>query len=288
VLGTPASGAVTLEITTADGKMVRQYSSTDPVTKPDPATSNLPLYWFRPPMTLKTEAGMHRFTWDMHYQPLPTGGGRGGGGGLNLPIAAVAFNTVPVPSAPWVAPGTYTAKLTVNGKTYSQPITVKQDPRVKTPALVMQQVYSLTRSTYEGARDAQLAAHQAQSLRDQIAKLSTSGATKDAVTAFDEKLKALLGPPGGRGGPANPFGPAPVPPPTPGTPDSLSDASSVLAAVMNSLGSDMQPTALQLKTITDAQARAGAVMTRWAATKTQLALINEQLRAAALTPLQLQ
>jgi hypothetical protein len=31
-------------------------------------------------------------------------------------------------------PGTYTVKLTVDGKSYSQPITVKQDPRVKTPA----------------------------------------------------------------------------------------------------------------------------------------------------------
>jgi hypothetical protein len=288
VLGAPATGPVTLEITTVDGKPVRQYSSADPATRPDPATSNLPLYWFRPPMTLKTDAGMHRFTWDMHYQPLLSGGGgRGGGGGLNLPIAAVPFNTVPVPGGPWVAPGSYTAKLTVNGKSYSQPITVKQDPRVKTPALVMQQVYSLTRSTYEGARDAQQAAHQAQSLRDQIAKLDAKGATKDSLSAFDEKLKSLVGPPGGRGGTPSPFGPAPVPPPTPGTPDSLADASSVLAAVMNSLASDMQPTALQLKTIADAQARAGQVMTRWAAAKTQLALVNEQLRAAALPALEI-
>ena len=68
-------------------------------------------------------------------------------------------------------PGTYTVKLTVNGKTYSQPITVKQDPRVKTPALVMQQVYALTKATYYGAIDAQDAARQAQGLRDQIAAL---------------------------------------------------------------------------------------------------------------------
>jgi hypothetical protein len=49
----------------------------------------------------------------------------------------------------------------------------------------------------------------------------------------------------------------------------------------------MQPTALQLKTIADAQARAGQVMTRWAAAKTQLALVNEQLRAAALPALEI-
>lgn len=114
VLGAPASGAVTLEITDAAGGMVRQYSSADPVARPDPATINLPLHWFRPPMVLSTQPGMHRFTWDMRYQPLPAAGGRGGG--LTLPIAAVVFNTVPAPSTPWVAPGTYTAKLTVNGR----------------------------------------------------------------------------------------------------------------------------------------------------------------------------
>lgn len=281
VLGTSVSGPVTLEVLDPAGKSVRSYSSADPVFRPDPATSNLPLYWFRPPMVLSTEPGMHRFTWDMHYQPLASRGG-----GANLPIAAVAYNTVPSPSAPWVAPGTYTARLTVNGKAYSQPITLRQDPRVKTPALVMQQVYSLTKATYEGARGAQRALRQAQALRDQIAKLQASGAVKEALSALDDKLKALVGPPGGRGGPGGPFGPAPVPPPSPGVPDSLSDASGVLSAVMNSLGADVQPTALQLKSIADARARAGAVLARWSAAKTEVAGLNLKLKAAGASGLE--
>src|SRR6185503_3899109 len=152
-LKAPASGPVTLEITDADGRLVRQYSSADPIVRPDPVNGNLPLYWFRPPMVLSTSPGMHRFTLDVHYQPLAGGGGRGG-----LPIAAVSYDTVPAPTAPWVSPGTYTVKLTVNGRSYAQPISVKQDPRVKTPALVMQRVYSLTRSAYRGAIDVQKAA----------------------------------------------------------------------------------------------------------------------------------
>jgi hypothetical protein len=72
----------------------------------------------------------------------------------------------------------------------------------------MQQVYSLTRAAWEGASDAQQAARQAQSLREQIARIEASGAAKDALAAFDEKLKSLVGPPGGRGGPPSPFGPA--------------------------------------------------------------------------------
>ncbi len=58
---------------------------------------------------------MHRFTWDMHYDPIPGmgGGGRGGGGGAN---GAVPHRTYPAINSPWVAPGTYTVRLTVNGK----------------------------------------------------------------------------------------------------------------------------------------------------------------------------
>ena len=64
----------------------------------------VPLYWPAPPNTLKTSAGMHRFAWDMHDDPIPgmTGGGRGGGGGAN---GAVPHRTYPGINSPWVAPG---------------------------------------------------------------------------------------------------------------------------------------------------------------------------------------
>ena len=42
---------------------------------------------------------MHRFMWDVHYQPLPGGGGRG-----SLPIAAIPYNTAPAPTTPWANP----------------------------------------------------------------------------------------------------------------------------------------------------------------------------------------
>jgi hypothetical protein len=149
-LASDAQGPVVLDIVDATGRSVRHYSSADPPEHPlpDPAKdAPLPLYWYRPPQTLSASAGMHRFTWDVHYQPIAgVGGGRGGGG---LPIAAVPNDTVPAPTTPWVAPGTYTVKLTVNGKTYSEPIVVKQDPRVKTPALAMQQVYALSKAMYD-------------------------------------------------------------------------------------------------------------------------------------------
>ncbi len=77
-LKSAANGPVTLEIVGSDGKAVRKYSSTDQVFTPDPATSTIPLYWYRPLSALSAAAGMHRVTWDVHYQPLD-GGGRIGG-----------------------------------------------------------------------------------------------------------------------------------------------------------------------------------------------------------------
>ena len=71
-----ASGPVTLEIHQADGRLVRRYSSDDPPAPlPDAATSPVPLYWYRPRQRLSRAAGMHRFQWDVHYQPLGGGGG---------------------------------------------------------------------------------------------------------------------------------------------------------------------------------------------------------------------
>ena len=135
--------------------MVRRYSSSDTVTPiPQPASAPVPLYWYRAPQTLSAAAGMHRFVWDVHYQPIADSGGAGGGRG-GLPITAIPYNSAPAPGTPWVSPGNYRVKLTANGKTVSQSITVKQDPRVKTPALTMQQVYAATSALYFGAVDAQ-------------------------------------------------------------------------------------------------------------------------------------
>ncbi len=194
-----------------------------------------------------------------------------------------------MPTTPWVNPGPYTVKLTVNGKTHSQPIVVKQDPRVKTPALAMQQVYTLSKAAYYGAVDAQQAAREAQSVRDQIAELrpQATGAAGDSLAAFDKKLEALAPTPpaggGGRGGRGGAGGGRGAPG-AGSSPDSLGGASAALAAVMNSLqGADVRPTAVQSAAIARAREAASRVMARWTAVKaTDLPALNAKLKAAGL------
>jgi photosystem II stability/assembly factor-like uncharacterized protein len=270
-----AAGPVTLEIAGSDGRVVRRYSSTDRVFNPDPAAINIPPYWFRPLAPLSAAAGMHRYTWDMHYQPLEADARIGG---PNLPIAAVKYNTIPAPTTPWVNPGQYTVKLTVNGTSYSQPLVVKQDPRVKTPALPLQQIYALSKAAYYGALDARTAAQQAMKLRDQISNLqpSASGALAQSLAALDAKLDALA-----------PASTAAANPADPGNPAGLAGASATLARVMNLLqDADVPPTTLKLNAIAAARATAARTLAKWSAVKTvDVPALNARLAAAGLTTL---
>jgi hypothetical protein len=142
-------------------------------------------------MVVSTKAGMHRVAWDLRYQPFGDGGGRGG--------AAVPHRTYPAANAPWAPPGSYSVRLTVAGKAYTQPLTLHLDPRVKTPALGLTTLASLTREMYDGAKALRGAADRGRSL---AAKLD--GLEGPDVAAFKEQLTALAPPApagGGRGGP---------------------------------------------------------------------------------------
>ena len=134
-LKSTAATPVTIEIFDSAKKLVRRYSSAD---KPEPIDPmlNVPLYWIRPPSIPGTTAGLHRFVWDLCYPPPDAVD-------HEYPISAIYRDTPRYPLGPLVVPGEYSVKLTVNGKTYTQALTVKMDPRVKTPLAGLQQQFAL-------------------------------------------------------------------------------------------------------------------------------------------------
>ncbi|MFN0182167.1 MAG: glycoside hydrolase [Gemmatimonadales bacterium] len=123
-LANDATGPVTLEILDGAGVVVRRYASTDPVA-PITDEGQVPRGWIRPTRLLGTRAGAHRFLWDLKHDP-PAGFSR------SFPIAAIIGNTGREPDGVWVMPGRYLTRLTVNGRSYTQPIVVRMDPRVRT------------------------------------------------------------------------------------------------------------------------------------------------------------
>jgi hypothetical protein len=136
-LKSAATAAVAIEIFDAAKKLVRRYASDD---KPEPIDPelNLPAYWIRPPQILQASAGMHRFAWDLHYPPPDSLRHQ-------YPISAIYRDTPRYPLGAAVLPGQYTVKLTVDGRSYTQPLTVKMDPRVKTPPAGLVQQFTLAR-----------------------------------------------------------------------------------------------------------------------------------------------
>jgi hypothetical protein len=112
-----AGGPVTLEIIDPSGEVIRKYSSEDKFPAVDPDKLNYPPFWARTQEPLPATSGFHRWIWD--FRPTPTapagrGGGGGGRGGGQLAL-----------------PGHYTVRLTVGGKSQTQPLVVKPDPRAK-------------------------------------------------------------------------------------------------------------------------------------------------------------
>jgi len=139
LLGANTTGPVTLDIIeSASGDVVRHYSSDDPEDVPV-VGRNIPDYWIRPPQRLSTTPGLHRFVWDLRFAPPAADA-------FTYPIAAAPANTPKVPRGMFVTPGTYQVRLTVGGRVYRQAVTVRMDPRVKTPAADVMLQYTLSRS----------------------------------------------------------------------------------------------------------------------------------------------
>ncbi len=188
---------VTLEISDASNKLVRRYTSDD---KPAPIDPDITVQaqWIRPAAIPSSDAGMHRFVWDLHYPPPDA---------LDheYPISAIWHNTPRSPQGPRVLPGVYTVKLTIDGKTYSQPLTIKMDPRVKTPLAGLQEQSRLaTKITNMLHQTAQPGNEDLKKLNGQLVEVLEAIEGADAtpatqavaaVAALEHRLNQLLAKP---------------------------------------------------------------------------------------------
>ena len=189
-LKSASTAPVTLEILDSSGKSVRRFSTADPVPQIDPQLE-IPSYWLRPPHPLASNAGFHRFVWDMHYARVP-------GIKPEYPIAAVPWNTVPSPTSPWIMPGKYTVVLTVDGQQYKQPLTVEMDPRVKTPVADLQKQFDLSQQVYQDLLALQPVIDKATAARAHLKTMREKASGADA-SRIDEASKELESLEGGEG-----------------------------------------------------------------------------------------
>jgi hypothetical protein len=278
-LKTASSSPLVLEIQDSSNKPVARFSSTD---KPDDIEAigkdvNIPTYWIRPSEVLSNQAGMQRFVWNLHY-PRPDGLPP------QYPIAAIYGDTPRLPLGPWASPGNYTVKLTVNGRSYTQPLTIKMDPRVKTPPDGLAQQHAIAMRCYDGMRQAREAIEQVRRLRTQLRSLrerAGQGAVADAISELERKAAALEGAGGGRGGGGGAGGGSGEP--------SLSRVSGELLGLMNLVeGADVTPTSQAVAASEQAQKSLAGMLERWSELKDKdVKTLNEALTKAGLPALTL-
>ncbi|HLW34579.1 MAG TPA: hypothetical protein VKS98_02875 [Chthoniobacterales bacterium] len=263
-LAKDSSGPVTIEIKDVKGATVRKYSSTDAPAKYDPKKLRIPEYWVRPLQSVNTRAGMHRFLWDMHYDPVPKVE-------PEYPMTATYRNTAPAPTSPWIAPGDYTVSLTANGKTFNQPLTVQIDPRVKASAADLQEQFDVSWQLYQLRLKLAPVGEKFSDIADQLTKLKARAAERPDVTEKLESFGQILAK----------FGP---PHPRPGAPPSLFVLESATRLFDETQAADAAPTAAVKAAAADVQTKVGTALELWKKLlEVDLPALNQQLTAAGFT-----
>ncbi|MGB8340567.1 MAG: hypothetical protein WCE51_03170 [Chthoniobacterales bacterium] len=263
-LGKDVSGPVTLEIRDGKGNLVRRYASTDPVPPPDPKLK-IPRYWVRPPQELSAAPGLHRFLWDLHGQPLPSAQ-------AEYPMTAVAYQTAPESTAPWVMPGNYSVTLTSGGKTFVQPLTTKMDPRVKATAADLAQQFDFSKRLEKMRAEMEPIGKIYKALVSELEKLEEAAAAKglrDKIEALRKKLEALADPVAVRSGGTLEL-------------DALNKVKKLFGDLQQV---DAAPTPQQEAAVADLQRTVQAVIKQWKAMPQEVAGLNAQLEASGLRQL---
>jgi hypothetical protein len=221
-LATKPASAITLDALDTAGTVVRHMTSAAQQPVKEAARPPEPNFWIAPPFQLPAEAGGNRTNWDLRAD-APAAFTH------SFEINANPYLTPAAPEGPLVPPGKYTLRLTVDGKTYSQPVTVKNDPRSPATAADVRAQYGLQMKV--------VAAMQASWNGYQEVAAARAGAAKD----LDSALAAVGGDPnrggGGFGGGGGGFRPGGPPPPT------FVQINDVLRRTMNGLETaDIAPT----------------------------------------------
>ncbi|HXD30243.1 MAG TPA: hypothetical protein VN643_03955 [Pyrinomonadaceae bacterium] len=183
-------GEVTLQIVDSAGEVVRTYSSSDQQRKLDESQA-FPTYWLRPPAPLSKQAGLNRFVWDLRYErPLASRYSYG----IN---AAFGEDAIQVPEGPLVTPGMYQVKLTVNGRTLSAPLEVRQDPRVKVAPLALNRQLELEKKIIAAMKESFTVVQKVRDMRAQIKERIEKApggnqALLSALNALDKKAGDLV------------------------------------------------------------------------------------------------
>jgi len=176
-----------------------------------------------------------------------------------------------------VMPGQYTVKLTAGGKSYTRNLTVRMDPRVKTPTVGLMQQFTESMKLYEDAVAASKAIEQLAAIHEQLDSLKQQageGGAANAIAVAEKKLEELKG----TGNRLQLFFSRES-----GS-DSLSSVRGTLLALMSMMqGSDVAPPTQIVEAASERRQKMTELMSQWRAFKDQdMVKLNATLKTANL------
>jgi len=198
---------VTLDVLDASGAIVRHMSSVvePPVT--EAARPPEPNFWIAQPEHLPAHAGDNRINWDLRYDAPPAFT-------HSFEINANPGQTPPSPEGPVALPGVYTLRLNVDGRTYSQTVAVKPDPRSPASAADLRAQHDLLMKMLDGMKVSYEGHRAAVALQVALKGIVPPGTQPEfpdiasRLTAFSARLDTVVGLDAARGrgraGPAQP------------------------------------------------------------------------------------
>ena len=166
---------ITMEILDSKGQVIRKYP---PKPQPSDETPGEEGGFGRPQVrALSSEAGLNRFVWDLQYEessrvphsPL-------WGGNTDGPVAL---------------PGNYQVKLTVQGKSYTAPLEIKPDPRVKAAQADLEKQFDLRLKIRDRVTQAHDTINEIRDIRAQINALNKRLEGQPQAKAVAEAGKQL-------------------------------------------------------------------------------------------------
>jgi hypothetical protein len=157
------SSDIKLEVRDATGTVIRHYSSA-PIPPLNEPPLPVPDHWVAKPKPMPTEMGTNRINWDIRYDAPPAFA-------HSYAINANEGETPASPEGPLALPGTYSLVLTVDGKTYTQTVNVRNDPRSPATAADLRAQHELQMKLDEGIKTAYAGYSQVTAVRNQLAAL---------------------------------------------------------------------------------------------------------------------
>jgi photosystem II stability/assembly factor-like uncharacterized protein len=148
---------IKIEVLDASGKVIRTYPAKNP---PTPEADEG--FGRQKPEELPTDAGINRFVWDLRYEGAP-----------RIPNSPLWGGST---DGPLALPGDYQVRLTVDGKSQTQPFKVVPDPRLKITAEDLKKQFELMQQILGKVTEVHDAVRQMRDIRLQM-------------TALDKRLK---------------------------------------------------------------------------------------------------